>query len=99
MLFTNKHINIQPKYPGTESVLDIEPTSLRLDPQYIYYYVHWTRLITTGLVPMIYIASVNILIFIMIQRQSRDWRLRKMSVVSSVETRRTQSSNTRYGRC
>ena len=61
--------------------LDIEPTSLRLDPLYIYYYVHWTRLVTTGLVPMTFLASVNIFIFVLIRRQNIQ-RSRKMSVIS-----------------
>ena len=62
-------------------VLDIEPTSLRLDPWYIYYYVHWTRLVITGLVPMTFLATVNILIFVLIRRQNIE-RSRKMSVNS-----------------
>ena len=61
--------------------LDIEPTSLRLDPMYIYYYVHWTRLIMTGLVPMTFLTTVNILIFVLIRRQNIE-RSRKMSVIS-----------------
>ena len=62
-------------------VLDIEPTSLRLEPWYIYYYVHWTRLVITGLVPMTFLATVNILIFVLIRRQNIE-RSRKMSVNS-----------------
>ena len=62
-------------------VLDIEPTSLRLEPWYIYYYVHWTRLVITGLVPMTFLATVNILIFVLIRRQNIE-RSRKMSVFS-----------------
>ena len=61
--------------------LDIEPTSLRLDPRYIYYYVHWTRLVMTGLVPMTFLTTVNILIFVLIRRQNIE-RSRKMSVIS-----------------
>ena len=70
--------------------LDTEPTSLRLDPWYIYYYVHWTRLVTTGLVPMTYLATVNILIFVLIRRQNIE-RSRKMSAISI-----TNKSEARY---
>ena len=61
--------------------LDVEPTSLRLDPWYIYYYVHLTRLVTTGLVPMTFLATVNILILVLIRRQNIE-RSRKMSAIS-----------------
>ena len=38
-------------------------TSLRLNPDYMYYYIHWTRLLCTGLIPFIYLSYMNMLIY------------------------------------
>ena len=40
---------------GPESV-DFRATALRMNKDYIYYYTHWTRLVATGIVPIIYLA-------------------------------------------
>jgi hypothetical protein len=50
----------------TYSIMDFEITSLRLDPNYIYYYVHWTRLLGTGVIPFIFLSSINLLIYVQI---------------------------------
>ena len=38
-------------------------TSLRVNPDYMYYYIHWTRLLCTGLIPFSYLSSMNMLIY------------------------------------
>ena len=35
----------------------------RLDPAYMYYYIHWTRLLTTGIVPFTYLVYMNMRIY------------------------------------
>ena len=34
----------------------------RLNPSYILYYTHWTRLLLTGVLPFIFLTSINLLI-------------------------------------
>ena len=58
--------------------LTVGVADLRLDENYIFYYIHCTRLITTGVVPIIYMIIVNILIFKMIKEQQNR---RRQSVV------------------
>ena len=43
-------------------------TSLRLNPSYIYYYIHWTRLVLTGIIPFLSILFMNVCIFITMRR-------------------------------
>ena len=38
-------------------------TSLRVDPDYMYYYIHWTRLLCTGVIPFSYLSYINMLIY------------------------------------
>ena len=38
-------------------------TSLRVNPDYMYYYIHWTRLLCTGLIPFSYLSYMNMLIY------------------------------------
>ena len=47
----------------TEYDIDFEVSELRDNPDYIHYYVNWTRLITTGLVPMGALIYFNFGIF------------------------------------
>ena len=63
----------------THEALGIKLTSLRLDPEFIYYYTHWTRLIMTGVIPMIYLAVINILIFMVIRYQNKSRRVSNTS--------------------
>ena len=44
----------------TGQVWDYDVTSLRLDPDYAYYYTHWTRLLATGIIPFTFLATVNV---------------------------------------
>ena len=52
----------------TTVITDYEVTDLRLDPEYIFYYTHWTRLVGTGLTPVAYLATMNIAICIKIKK-------------------------------
>ena len=55
--------NITDDQNNTLSMIDFEISSLRLDPDYIYYYVHWTRLLGTGIIPFIFLSLMNVLIY------------------------------------
>ena len=83
---------------NTYSVMDFDITSLRLDPDYIYYYVHWTRLLGTGVIPFLFLSSMNLLIYVYV-RKKRPFSSRpsqhnllshhkRLSSVSSIETRK-----------
>ena len=43
----------------TVLLIDYNITDLRLHPDYILYYTHWTRLLATGLLPFLYLLLVN----------------------------------------
>jgi len=45
-------------------------TELRLDPDYMYYYIHWTRLLFTGIIPFIFLSLMNILIYNRMQQNN-----------------------------
>ena len=36
---------------------------IRINPDYMYYYIHWTRLLTTGIIPFSYLAYMNMRIY------------------------------------
>ena len=57
----------------TFEVLDFSFTQLRLNPTYIYYYTHWTRLICTGIVPFFYLLLTNTCIFITMRRSKKSF--------------------------
>ena len=44
-------------------MMDYNITALRQDPEYILYYLHWTRLITPGILPFVYLLVTNLLIW------------------------------------
>ena len=46
----------------TVHLMDYKMTSLRHHPAYILYYTHWTRLLTTGVLPAIYLGLGNLLL-------------------------------------
>ena len=50
-------------------MMDYNITALRQDPVYILYYLHWTRLITTGILPFVYLLVTNLLIWRTINHQ------------------------------
>ena len=55
----------------TSEIYDFAITPFRLDPNYVYYYTHLTRLLCTGIIPFFYLLSMNISIFNTIRRSSR----------------------------
>ena len=80
----------------TTSHLDFTITELRLDPSYIFYYVHWTRLLATGVIPILFLVSINTAIYVVIQRHSSStpintpvvvFHRRKESALSLFDTR------------
>ena len=54
-------------------IMDYNITKIRQDPDYIFYYLHWTRLITTGVIPFVYLLVTNLLIW----RTIRSWEVDK----------------------
>ena len=54
----------------------------RLDPAYMYYYIHWTRLLCTGIIPFSYLSYMNLRIYT---------RMRQ----TSLSTVRSRSSSTK----
>ena len=53
----------------TTLVTDYDVTDLRLDQDYIFYYTNWTRLLGTGVIPFVYLATMNITICIQIKNR------------------------------
>ena len=54
------YINVTNIIDGKKDyLLDYRVTSLRKDPDYIYYYVHWFRNIFTGIIPIFFLIIVN----------------------------------------
>ena len=47
----------------TQEMVIYNVTSLRVDPDYMYYYIHWTRLLCTGVIPFSYLSYMNMLIY------------------------------------
>jgi len=55
----------------TEEIIDFDVTTLRSNQDYIFYYTHLTRLLFTGLIPFVYLATVNISICSTISKSSQ----------------------------
>ena len=53
------------------TTLDVQPTELRLNPTYIFLYTHVIRLVFTGIIPIMYLAVINVLIFKKIKDRER----------------------------
>ena len=47
----------------SQEILIYNVTRLRVNPDYMYYYIHWTRLLCTGIIPFSYLSYMNILIY------------------------------------
>ncbi len=64
-LAANFSISLQerPFLPPLSKVLGVGVSSLREDPDYIRFYINWTRLLTTGLAPMAALVFFNWNIF------------------------------------
>ena len=63
---------------------DIVPTALRLDPDYIVYYISWTRLALTGLLPILLLIIFNYGVHKEVK--NRNQRLTTMTAMNSSET-------------
>ena len=48
----------------------IEMFLLRVDPAYMYYYIHWTRLLCTGIIPFSYLSYINLRIYTRMRQTS-----------------------------
>ena len=64
-------VEVEDETGATVHLLDYNITSLRFDPDYILYYTHWTRLVTTGLLPFAYLLLVNLALVRRMQQQGR----------------------------
>ena len=51
----------------TEEIYDYEITSLRMNPEYIFYYIHIARLLVMGILPFLSLLVINILTFMKIK--------------------------------
>ena len=60
----------------TRIVYDYNITSLRLDPDYIFYYIHCTRFIFTGILPFGFLTCMNYLIYKKM-REKRSYKINK----------------------
>ena len=48
----------------------IEMLLPRVDPAYMYYYIHWTRLLCTGIIPFSYLSYINLRIYTRMRQTS-----------------------------
>ena len=57
-------------------------TDLRMNPNYITYYWMWTRLLATGVIPLVLLALLNSKIFLAIRRSKQ--QLRSLAIRSAL---------------
>ena len=62
----------------TKEFLIYNVTSLRVNPDYMLYYIHWTRLLSTGVIPFLFLSSMNLMIYLKI-RQTNNSSIRNRS--------------------
>ena len=70
--------------------IDFRATQLRMDENYIFYYTHWTRLLVTGIVPILYLVITNTIVII---------KIREGRTVSFELRQNTQQSLRYIGQC
>ncbi len=58
-----------------EGFTKIKITELRMDPYYITYYTMWTRLLATGVVPLLVLALLNSKIYLSIRQSKQQLRI------------------------
>ena len=66
-----------------EYIIGLGISDLREDPDYIRFYINWTRLITTGVLPFGALIYFNFGIFRGIQVQSYNWGLGTNNLLSN----------------
>ena len=54
-----------------ELLWDYKISDLREDPDYIFYYIHWFRNLSTGVIPIIFLITVNAAILFMLPSKSK----------------------------
>ena len=47
----------------TYAKINLNPTNLRLDDNYVYYYVNWSRFLVSGLIPLVGLTVLNFAIY------------------------------------
>ena len=62
-------VNVTDSNNVTRELRDFEVTRMRLNPDYIYYYIHWTRSLGTGVFPILFLLVTNISIYFSLKRQ------------------------------
>ena len=63
------YVNVTDTNNITREVRDFEVTPMRLNPDYINYYIHWTRSLGTGVLPILFLLVTNISIYLSLRRQ------------------------------
>ena len=61
--------NMTDENNSTVEILDYDITNIRFNKDYIFYYTHLTRLIFTGVLPLVYLAVVNSFIILAIKKK------------------------------
>ena len=74
----------------TEEIYDYEITSLRMNPEYIFYYIHTARLLVMGILPFLSLLVINILIFMKI-KEGLKIRVASLTVQKKQSKRRRHS--------
>ncbi len=62
-----------PRFNSSSSRIKI--TELRMDPHYITYYTMWTRLLATGVIPLLVLALLNSKIYLSIRQSKQQLRI------------------------
>ena len=57
--------SLQEVHNSNNTVVDLKPvpTKLRLDDNYVYFYVNWARFVVSGLFPLISLTLLNLAIY------------------------------------
>ena len=63
------YTNVTDSSNTVREVRDFEVTSLRLDSDYILYYIHLTRSLCTGVLPIVFLLVTNTCIYLSLRRQ------------------------------
>ena len=94
--FESEHVysNITNEAGEMEVILDYDMTDLRLHPDYVYYYIHWVRFISTGIIPIIFLIIVNSAIYILLKSRYSKLHCRTISFKCREISDKSQSSFT-----
>ena len=56
-------VETNPETNSTYIEINLNPTNLRLDDNYVYYYVNWSRFLVSGLIPLVSLTGLNFAIY------------------------------------